>query len=213
MESMSVTTTLSASERRSVGQRGWKVYWTLVRAEANEPLRDLIGCALRTKCYEAAAAALRLWDEMSPRTRARIEQQAKESRSPQSIARRIRSVGDLTDLIDQITEELLRRSPRCRKGAEALIEAYREEVSLRTAYPNRQQPSYDWASTLLTARDERHADHVERERERTYLDLLRADNLLPRKERTVAGKPKLWVVGPDERPKQMMWNAASESWG
>lgn len=147
-------TTLSASERRSAGHRGWNVYWTLVRADSKEPLRDLIGGALRTKCYEAVAAGLRLWDEMDSGTRARIEQQAKESRSPQTIARRIGSIDELTHLIDRITEELPTKPPRCRKGAEALIAAYREEVALRTAYPNRQQPAYDWASVLLTAREE-----------------------------------------------------------
>jgi len=57
------------------------------------------------------------------------------------------------------------------------------------------------------------AASIERERERTCLDMLRADNLLPRKERAVAGKPKLRVVGPDERPKQLQWNAALETWG
>jgi len=151
---MSVTTTLSASERRSAGQRGWNVYWTLVRADSKEPLRDLIGGALRTKCYEAVAAGLRLWDEMNPRMRACIEQQAKESRSPQTIARRIESVDKLARLIAEITEDLPTKPPRRRKGAEALIAAYREEVTLRTAYPNRKQPSYDWASVLLTAREE-----------------------------------------------------------
>lgn len=61
------------------------------------------------------------------------------------------------------------------------------------------------------------AECIERERQRIgdekMLDMLNADGFLPRKERAVAGKPKLRVVGPDERPKQMMWNTASESWG
>ncbi|MCA1668141.1 MAG: hypothetical protein LC793_12255 [Thermomicrobia bacterium] len=82
------------------------------------------------------------------------EARAKESRSPQEIARRIESVEQLTRLIANITNDLPTKPPKRLPHALALIEAYREELALRTAFPNRPQPAYDWASVLLTAREE-----------------------------------------------------------
>lgn len=66
--------------------------------------------------------------------------------------------------------------------------------------------------------------YVEEQRRRMYgdqevLDLLNAE-ITPRKSMTerlrrttVTGKPKVRIVGPDERPRELQWNAALDGWG
>lgn len=64
-------TALTQTERRSIGQRGWRLYWRLSLAEREPQFAEALGDALRARRYAEAARHLAEWDAMESATRPR----------------------------------------------------------------------------------------------------------------------------------------------
>jgi hypothetical protein len=128
-----MTHSMTATERRVAGQRGWQLIQVLDAAHANIPLRGLLHHALHCKCYEAVAAALGMWDALPAAERAAIKKRAEDYLRPSAIASRIETIEGLIHLIDRLEQEDCSwRTKRNMARRNALLDAYREELALRT---------------------------------------------------------------------------------
>jgi len=125
--------TLTQSERRRIGQRGWRLAHILFCTQSEHALRKLLLGALHAGRYDEAARCLAMWDAMDAREREQIERLFKWQRSAEQVVTRL-SIRDLEERLHDLIERPPYRTERTHERLQRTdLPIYRAEYDRRLA--------------------------------------------------------------------------------